>query len=419
MTLIADVLVLGGGAAGFFAAVNAARLNPQLKIVIVEKSSKLLSKVLISGGGRCNVTHHCFDKGALVGQYPRGGPGLKQVFARWGPEETIEWFAQRGVRLKTEEDGRMFPNTDRSETIAQCLLSEAEKYGVAVHLNTHYHHIEHIHGHFHLSGPSGSARCNKLLVATGGHPKAEAYQWLAQLGHRIVPPVPSLFTFNLPKHPITELMGVSVPEVRIRLPEIKKESIGPVLITHWGLSGPAVLRLSALAARELHERQYHFSVAIHWLPRMHEEQIRDQLLKQQAERPQSVALQNLSVSLPARLARFLGERAGFPPDKRWVEVKQKDVNRLAALLANDTYEAKGKTTFKEEFVTAGGVHLGDVDLTEMQSKRLPRLFFAGEVLDIDGVTGGFNFQSAWSTGWLAAQGLINIHPLTEKSGNRL
>jgi predicted Rossmann fold flavoprotein len=202
-------------------------------------------------------------------------------------------------------------------------------------------------------------------------------------------------------------MGVSLPEVRVRLPEFKKEVRGPLLITHWGLSGPAVLRLSALSARELFDCQYHFSVAVHWLPGLNEEQIRDQLLQQQSSRPQSIALQNLSVSLPARLSRFLGERAGIHPDKRWVEVRQKDVNRLAAFLAHDTYEAKGKTTYKEEFVTAGGVHLGDVDLSDMQSKRLQGLYFAGEVLDIDGVTGGFNFQSAWSTGWIAAQGLIH------------
>jgi len=417
MTLNTDVIILGGGAAGFFAAVNTARLNPHLKVAVIEKSSKLLSKLLISGGGRCNVTHHCFDKEVLVGNYPRGGRALKQIFARWGPEETVGWFAQRGVRLKTETDGRMFPNTDRSETIARCLLSEAEKYGVSVYLNTHYHHLEQRDGHFHLSGPTGSARCNKLLVATGGHPKADAYQWLAQLGHRIVPPVPSLFTFNLPQNPITGLMGVSVPEVRIRLSEIKKEASGPLLITHWGLSGPAVLRLSALAARNLYDCQYHFSVAIHWLPGLNEEQIRNQLLQQQSSRPQSIALQNLSVSLPARLASYLGERAGIHPDKRWAEVRQKDVNRLAALLANDTYEAKGKTTFKEEFVTAGGVHLGDVDLSDMQSKHVPGIYFAGEVLDIDGVTGGFNFQSAWSTGWIAAQGMINKNSLPKKTGN--
>ncbi|NBU71148.1 MAG: NAD(P)/FAD-dependent oxidoreductase [Bacteroidetes bacterium] len=405
MTLTADVLVLGGGAAGFFAAVNTARLNPRLKVVVVEKSAKLLAKVLISGGGRCNVTHHCFDKGTLVGHYPRGGAGLRQVFARWGPEETIEWFAKRGVPLKTELDGRMFPTTDRSETIARCLLLEAEKYGVSVYLNTHYNQIEYIDEQFQLRGPHGAARCKKLLVATGGHPKAEAYQWLAPLGHRIVSPVPSLFTFNLPKHPITELMGVAVPETRIRLPELKKEVTGPLLITHWGLSGPAVLRLSALAARELHDRQYHFSVAIHWLPSLHEEQIRNQLLQQQSDRPHAVAVQYLPFPLPTRLARFLGERAGVLPDKRWMEVRQKDINRLAGLLAHDTYEAKGKTTFKEEFVTAGGVHLGDVNLTDMQSKHVPGLYFAGEVLDIDGVTGGFNFQSAWSTGWVAAESI--------------
>jgi predicted Rossmann fold flavoprotein len=405
MTLTADVLVLGGGAAGFFAAVNAARLNPRLKVVVVEKSSKLLAKVLISGGGRCNVTHHCLDISTLVSHYPRGGGGLRQVFARWGPEDTIDWFASRGVRLKTEPDGRMFPDTDQSETIARCLLSEAAKYGVKIHLNTHFPEIQPRDGGFVLCGNGTTARCRTLLVATGGHPKPEGYVWLEKLGHRIVPPVPSLFTFNIPNHPITELMGISVASARIRLPEFKKEATGPLLITHWGLSGPAVLRLSALAARDLHACRYEFSVAIHWLPNVKEEEIRGKLLKQQSIRSQSHALAHLPFDLPARLARFLGLRAGIEPEKKWCEIRHKDLNRLASLLAHDLYEARGKTTFKEEFVTAGGVHLGDVNLTDMQSKRVPGLYFAGEVLDIDGVTGGFNFQSAWSTGWLAAQGL--------------
>ena len=405
MNLKVDVLVLGGGAAGFFAAVNAARLNRRLRVALVEKSSKVLSKVLVSGGGRCNVTHHCLEPGILVGNYPRGGNVLRQVFARWGTEDTIHWFGQRGVPLKTEADGRMFPVTDRSETVARCLLTEAEKYGVGVLLNTHYETIRAVDGGFVLEGPGGTARCSQLLVATGGHPKGEAYRWLEDLGHRIVPPVPSLFTFNLPQNPITELMGVSVPEATVRLTAFKKSTTGPLLITHWGLSGPAILRLSALAARDLNACQYRFEFSVQWLPTLHEDQIREHLLKQQKDFNQSQAIGHLGLGLPARLVRYLVEKVGLDPSKRWSEWSRKDLNRFTALLANDTYQAQGKTTFKEEFVTAGGVHLGDVNWTDMQSKRVPNLYFAGEVLDIDGVTGGFNFQAAWSTGWLAAKGM--------------
>jgi len=405
MNIKADILILGGGAAGFFAAVHAARLNPQLRVVVAEKSSKLLSKVLVSGGGRCNVTHECYDKGVLVGNYPRGGPGLRQIFGRWGPEETVAWFESMGVKLKTEADGRMFPQTNRSETVARCLLSEAERLEVAIQLNTHYTSVQVVDQGFVLQSAQGSAHCKHLLVATGGHPKAEAYAWLAALGHRIVPPVPSLFTFNLPAHPITELMGVSVTDARVRLPQFKKATQGPVLITHWGLSGPAVLRLSALAARDLQACGYLYDVEIHWLPAYHEDQIRHLLLRHQKEKPQALALGSWPFALPSRLVRYLGIRAGLDPDKVWADIRLKDLNRLAALLAHDSYEAKGKTTFKEEFVTAGGVHLGDVNLSDMQSRKVPGLFFAGEVLDIDGVTGGFNFQAAWSTGWIAAQGM--------------
>jgi predicted Rossmann fold flavoprotein len=405
MNLKVDFLVLGGGAAGFFAAVNAARMHRGLRVAVVEKSSKVLSKVLVSGGGRCNVTHHCLETGILVGNYPRGGKELRQVFGRWGTQDTIHWFEQRGVILKTEADGRMFPVTDRSETVARCLLSEAEKYGVGVLLNMHYETVRPVEGGFVMEGPGGTAHCRRLLVATGGHPKGEAYRWLEDLGHLIVPPVPSLFTFNLPQNPITELMGVSTPEATVRLPAFKKSSTGPLLITHWGLSGPAILRLSALAARDLNACQYRFGFTVQWLPSFHEDQIREQLLRHQREHGQSTAIGNLGLSLPARLGRYLIQKAEVDPTKRWSEWNRKEINRFAALLASDPYQAQGKTTFKEEFVTAGGVHLGDVDLKDMQSKRVPNLYFAGEVLDIDGVTGGFNFQAAWSTGWIAAQGM--------------
>lgn len=416
MNLKVDVLVLGGGAAGFFAAVNAARLNRGLRVALVEKSSKVLSKVLVSGGGRCNVTHHCLEPGILVGNYPRGGNVLRQVFARWGTEDTIEWFSQRGVPLKTEADGRMFPVTDRSETVARCLLTEAEKYGVGVLLNTHFETIRAVEKGFVMEGPGGTAHCGKLLVATGGHPKGEAYRWLEVLGHRIVPPVPSLFTFNLPQNPITELMGVSVPEATVRLPAFKRSSTGPLLITHWGLSGPAILRLSALAARDLNACQYRFDFSVQWLPALHEDQIREHLFKQQKAHGSAMASGHLALGLPARLVRYLLDKADLDSSKRWSEWSRKEVNRFAALLANDTYQAQGKTTFKEEFVTAGGVHLGDVNLTDMQSKRVPNLYFAGEVLDIDGVTGGFNFQAAWSTGWLAAQGMAGEWSTGEPAG---
>ncbi len=397
-----DFAVIGGGAAGFFAAVNAARMKPGLRVVILEKSDKLLAKVRISGGGRCNVTHACFDPGELIKYYPRGKKELTQLFARFSTGDTVAWFEERGVKLKTEADGRMFPVTDDSTSIVDCLLREAQRYGVEIRLKQEVMALKPGETGFELQLPDSILRARKVLIAAGGHPKKEAYAWLEALGHHIVTPVPSLFTFNLPKHPITQLMGVAVPQVRVRLPDSKQEQTGPLLITHWGLSGPAVLKLSALAARELAENQYRYRVQLSWLPGLDADILRSQFEDYRRFSAQAKVSNKLELDLPARLKAWMLERAGFKPEQRWQETSNKQINRLIELLLNDLYDAQGKTTFKEEFVTSGGIERKEIDFRTMESRIIPGLHFAGEVIDIDALTGGFNFQAAWSAGWVTA-----------------
>lgn len=400
-----DFVVLGGGAAGFFAAVNAARNHPALRVLILEKTDKLLAKVRISGGGRCNLTHACFDNRELISFYPRGQKELTQLFARFNPGNTVEWFESRGVKLKTEADGRMFPVSDDSGSIVDCLLREANHYGVEIRLKSEVENIKPLDKGFLLQTPTGKITAAQLLIATGGHPKKEAYAWLEVLGHSIVTPVPSLFTFNLPKHPITELMGVAVSQVRVRLPAYKQEQSGPLLITHWGLSGPAVLKLSALAARDLAAANYHYRVQLCWLPEMDADLLRELFENCRKHAAQVKVINRLELTLPTRLKAWMLERAGFMPDQRWQETSNKQINRLIDLLLNDVYDAQGKTTFKEEFVTSGGVSRKEIDFRTMESRLIPGLYFAGEVIDIDALTGGFNFQAAWSAGWVVAKSI--------------
>ncbi|UYZ59915.1 BaiN/RdsA family NAD(P)/FAD-dependent oxidoreductase [Hymenobacter latericus] len=403
----ADVAVLGGGAAGFFGAIACAEANPALNVILLEKTTKLLSKVRVSGGGRCNVTHHCFSPAQLVQFYPRGGKHLKEPFKQFGAQDTVQWFERRGVRLKTEPDGRMFPVTDSSETVARCLEQAAQRAGVRVLTGTAAERIEPLAGGgfcLHLSG-NQELRVQRLLVATGGNAKSAAYDWLRHLGHSICEPVPSLFTFNVPNSPLKELMGVSVPHARVLLAGEKLEYEGPLLVTHWGVSGPSVLKLSAWGARRLHELQYTGTALVSWVPTYTEESMRQWLQTFRTENGKKIVAANPLFGLPQRLWRTLVEQAGIGAEVRWSELAGKLQNRLLELLLRTPLQVRGKTTFKEEFVTCGGVPLGEIDLKTMESRQVPGLYFAGEVLDIDGITGGFNFQAAWTTGYLAGRAM--------------
>lgn len=399
--------MIGGGAAGIFCAANAARLNPGLKVWVLEKTGKLLSKVKVSGGGRCNVTHACFDIEEMSRRYPRGQHFVKKNFHRFFTTDTIQWFEERGVRLKAEADGRMFPITDSSQTIIDCLMREVNKYQVEVMMNAELVSLSKTNRGFELGLKDG--RClnaDAVCIASGGYAKAESFDWITALGHHIERPVPSLFTFNLPGHPITKLMGLSIPQARVRLQGMKLEQDGPLLITHWGLSGPAVLKLSAWGARELASRNWHFSIQVNWIADMKENDWRELFQEQRTLHPKKT-IGRCPVSLPARLWEFLVHQSGLRPEQRWAELPSRETNKLIHLLCSWEAEVKGKTTFKEEFVTAGGVKLSEIDPQTGQSRIIPGLYFAGEIMDVDGVTGGFNFQHAWTSGYCVANSLIN------------
>lgn len=399
------LVVIGGGASGYFCAVNAARLCPELKVTILEKTGKTLSKVKVSGGGRCNVTHRELPIATFIDNYPRGGRLLKRTLHQFDAGKTEAWFEQRGVALKTEADGRMFPVSNNSQSIIDVLEKEAVKYDVKVMLHQAVVALQKKEAiwQLHLLGQAVPLLADFVCVATGGLMKAAGYQFLADLGHIIHPPVPSLFTFNLGKHSITELMGVSVEAVTIRIIGAKLKQSGPILITHWGFSGPAVLKLSAWGAEWLAGINYQFSVQINWLGEIWPEkrlrdswqEIRDRL----AARPMG---DKNPFGLPRRLWSYLLKAAGIAEDLYWSKLPSGPQNRLIQHLIADVYSINGKTTFKEEFVTCGGVNLADIDPRTMESRLQKGLYFTGEVMNVDGVTGGFNFQHAWSSGFVAA-----------------
>jgi len=400
-----QLVVVGGGAAGFFCAVNAARLDPALKVIIVEKTGKLLSKVRISGGGRCNVTHALFDITEMSKRYPRGHHFVKKPFHSYFTSDTIGWFKERGVELKTEADGRMFPVTDQSETIIQCLLREAAKFGVDIRMNAEVKKVSHEKGIFTLLMANGHIiKADFVCIASGGYPKASMFQWLEETGHTINPPVPSLFTFNLPSNPICSLMGISVDLVRVKIEGTGLSEEGPLLITHWGLSGPVVLRLSAWGARELEASQYHFRVHVNWVRRK-ETEIKKEIIDARIHHSKKMIANHNFSNLPSRLWQFFLQQSGIEAELRFADLPAKSENMLIRLLTDSVFEVKGKTTFKEEFVTCGGIQLSEVDPNTMMSRKVPNLFFAGEVLDVDGITGGFNFQHAWTSGWVAAKSI--------------
>ena len=396
------VAVIGGGAAGFFAALSAAQHHPSAQVVLFEKTAKLLSKVKISGGGRCNVTHHCFSPSALSKHYPRGGKQLKKALGTFQASDTVAWFESRGVALKTESDGRMFPTTDSSQTIIDCLLREADQHGVDVRLQSPVRELTPLaQGGFTLNGE----HFDRVVVATGGSPKREGLAWLEALGHAVADPVPSLFTFNMPGSDITALMGVVVPNALVRIQGTKLTQQGPVLVTHWGMSGPAVLKLSAWGARELATRGYEFSVQVNWIGVANEAEVNAAIDDAMPDMRKKKVANACPFELPKKFWAFLLARAEVPADAVWLDLGKKAKNKLVNTLLNDVYEVRGKTTFKEEFVTCGGIALGEVDFNTMQSRVVPGLYFAGEVLDVDGVTGGFNFQASWTTGFVAGRSL--------------
>lgn len=413
------LIVVGGGAAGFFAAVNAAEMNSALQVTLLEKSGKLLAKVAVSGGGRCNVTHHCFEIEDMIRNYPRGARFLKKAFHHFFTPDTIQWFHQRGVPLKVEKDGRMFPVSNRSETIIDCLLKAANRLGVDIRLHSPVSRISVFRNEAGISNEAQKRftvhlsdtaflEADYLCLACGGYPKLTQYNWLQELSLQIKPPVPSLFTFNIPGSGITELMGISVNAASIKVAGTKLRSEGPLLITHWGLSGPAVLRLSAWGAIELAQRQYQFTVLVNWTGALSEQQLQQSWPEWRNTFATRKIFQHQPFALPARLWHYLLQKSGIDDSQRWGDLLQKQQNALIQWLTASSFEVKGKTTFKEEFVTCGGIDLSEIDVNTMQSKNQPGLFFAGEMMDVDGITGGFNFQHAWTSGWIAAKSIANI-----------
>jgi hypothetical protein len=363
--------------------------------------------VQVSGGGRCNVTHACFDPALLVQHYPRGGKALRSPFSRFQAQDTVAWFESHGVTLKTEADGRMFPITDDSETIVDCLMETAKAVGVKLWQGAAVKAITRKDDGFRVDVKAGEVlRCDRLLLATGS--SSQGYAIARALGHTIEPPVPSLFTFNLTDSRLQDLAGVSVQNAHLRLQTGEKsplEQTGPLLITHWGLSGPAVLKLSAWGARALYDRQYKATLLVNWLPQTNPEALRQQLLVVKAQLPRRAIATSCPVLIPRRLWERLTNYVGITAEMRWAELSNKTLNLLIQELTRGQYTIDGKGAFKEEFVTCGGVNLKEVDFKMMESRLCPGLHFAGEILDIDGVTGGFNFQSAWTTGWIAGQAM--------------
>jgi predicted Rossmann fold flavoprotein len=403
-----DLIVIGGGAAGFFGALQAAEMKPGLKILILEKSSKLLSKVKVSGGGRCNVTQNCFEPGPLSHHYPRGEKQLKQLFKSFHAKDMVNWLASKNVKLKAEQDGRMFPTTDDSQTIIDCFLAEAKKQNIRIETNMPVVKITTEGERFNITCQTGEQyHAGKILIATGGHNNPQAYDWISDIGHIIINPIPSLFTFNDSQKQFSDLMGISVPDAEIKIAGTKYSGQGPILITHWGLSGPAIIKLSAWAAEHLHKINYEFTTLVSWIGPVKEEEVKSKLNEQKKLHGKQNVISHPRFGLPKRLWQRLCEMSQIEESKIWAELPQKNLNKLMEFIIRCPFSIRGKTTFKEEFVICGGVDLNDVNLETMESKRKKNIFFAGEVLHIDGETGGFNFQAAWTTAHCAAKGITN------------
>jgi predicted Rossmann fold flavoprotein len=398
-----DLVIIGGGAAGFYGAIQAAEMKPNLRIAILEKTNKLLSKVRVSGGGRCNVTHNCFEAKKLSKHYPRGEKVLRELFKSYQAKDVVTWFESKGVKLKAEDDGRMFPITDDSQTIINLFLRESDRHKISIQISTAVKTIHKNKDNFIVEIENGEkVNAKKILIAIGGHPNEQAYSWIKDLGHTINKPIPSLFTFNAADKRFVELMCVAVKKAYVKIEGTKLSQEGPLLITHWGLSGPAVIKLSAWAAEYLYAEQYKFNVLVSWVGERKEDDLRSDLLAYKTKYPKQRVAGNTLFELPQRLWTKLCELAEIEENKIWGELSLKALNKLLENILRCRFEIRGKTTFKEEFVTCGGVTIDEIDNETMESKKVANLFFAGEVLNIDGETGGFNFQAAWTTAYMAA-----------------
>jgi hypothetical protein len=401
------IIVVGGGAAGFFAAIRCAELNPEAEVIMLERGKSVLGKVKISGGGRCNVTHACWTPQELVEHYPRGKRELLGPFHQFACGDTVDWFEQRGVQLKIEGDGRMFPVTDDSQTIIDCLWSCAKRAGVQVRTGQRVDGFVFDKNEkcWKIISEEKTILADKLIIATGSNPRI--WQQLAKLGHTIIKPVPSLFTFNIKDKRIKNLLGISLPNAHIQIKNSKLEAIGPLLITHWGMSGPAILKLSAWGARELADLKYEFTITVNWINR--EKKLVTEAIRQlKAENAKKLVVKYAQFDLPARLWQRLVAAANISDDKRWADLNKHQMQALAKQLQSADFQVNGKSTFKEEFVTAGGIDLREVNFKTFESKLLPGLYFAGEVLNIDAITGGFNFQAAWTGGWIAGAAMAGV-----------
>lgn len=394
-----DLIIIGGGAAGFFTAINCVEKNPNLKVAVLERGKSVLEKVRISGGGRCNVTHACFVPNDLVKFYPRGERELKGPFHQFCSGDTITWFEEHGVALKTEDDGRMFPVSNSSQTIIDCFQDAVKKLKIDVLTHHSVQEVYKAATHFKVTTTQDVFTCERVVMSTGSNPKM--WELLEKLGHSVVEPVPSLFTFNIKDPRIKDLMGVSaVASVQVK--KSKLTASGPLLITHWGLSGPGILRLSAWGARELADKKYQFAIQVNWLNETPSSEAMDLLLHTKEEHAKKLIAKYAHFELPKRLWENLVKAAGISEEIKWADASKKQLLLLAEQLTHSEFQVNGKSTFKEEFVTAGGIDLKEVNFKTMESKVVPNLYFAGEILNIDAITGGFNFQNAWTGGFIVA-----------------
>jgi len=401
------IAIIGGGAAGFFSALSVKQHFPMHEVIILEKTTKVLAKVKISGGGRCNVTNNQLDSLVLSKHYPRGENYLKKAFDVFNVQDTFNWFEERGVALKVYPDGCVFPLANDSQVIIDCFTREADRLHIKIEYQAAVQEIQIEKDHFILKTRDQSYSFDKVIITTGGQPKRNGLEWLEKLGHTLIDPVPSLFTFNMPGNPIAALMGNVVEKAVVRVEGAKLTGRGPLLVTHWGMSGPAILQLSAWGARVLHDKEYQFAILVNWLDEQKEQEVQA-LISKTISNQGGKMLGNLNpFPITNRLWHFLVQKCSLSLELRWQDLGSKSINKLINILINDRYEVSGKTTFKEEFVTAGGIALKDIDIRTMESKIVPGLHFAGELIDIDGITGGYNFQSAWTTGFIAGKGVGN------------
>ena len=397
------VAIIGGGAGGFFSAIAVKENYPKAEVILFEKSKKVLSKVKVSGGGRCNVTNGCTNIKELAKAYPRGEQFLKRAFGTFNTLHTIQWFEDRDVALITQEDNCVFPKSQDSQTIIDCFLKEIKRLNIKIVTSKGVKSLKESKEGLILNFLDDEPIFDKVIVATGGSPKKSGLFWLEELGHSIETPVPSLFTFNMPNETIKSLMGIVVENTLVNVQGTKLKSDGPLLITHWGMSGPAILKLSAFGARILYEKDYAFNIQVNWIAEVNTDVVRNQILHIVKENENKLLRNYRPFGLQDRLWQFLIEKCGFPIEHRWMNLGKKGVNKIVNILTNDIYSVEGKTTFKEEFVTCGGISLKDIDVKSMQSRVINNLYFTGEVMDYDGITGGYNFQGAWTTAFIAGK----------------